>query len=161
MACLDSYNNGILYGRYIDATKEIHEIYKEISEMLKNSPMAGAEEWAIHDFEDFAGIRLGEYEGIETISKIANLLVEHGEVWAAAYQYYSDVDEATKAVEELYHGHWESELEYATKLFDEIYLQQIPERLAHYIDYEAFSRDLFCGDYFSVSSKGGVHVFSC
>ena len=41
------------------------------------------------------------------------------------------------------------------ELFDEI-----PENLRCYVDYEAFSRDLFINDCYSVDCpEGGVHVF--
>ena len=36
-------------------------------------------------------------------------------------------------------------LEAATELFDECYVQDIPERLRCYIDYEAFANDCRCG----------------
>ncbi|WP_462095311.1 antirestriction protein ArdA, partial [Legionella pneumophila] len=36
----------------------------------------------------------------------------------------------------------------------------IPEDLLFYFDYEAFARDLFINDYFSVEADGQTHVFS-
>ena len=43
--------------------------------MLARSPMPGAEEWAIHDYEGFGPLRLGEYEDLGTISQIAHVFV--------------------------------------------------------------------------------------
>ncbi|MEU1071579.1 antirestriction protein ArdA [Streptomyces sp. NPDC005878] len=70
-ACLASYNNGILHGEWIDATQDPDSIRHEIQLMLESSPMPDAEEFAIHDYEDFGGIRLGEYESIDDLHLIA------------------------------------------------------------------------------------------
>ncbi len=64
VACLASYNNGILFGQWIDATQELDDLYAELRAMLKASPIPDAEEWAIHDYEGFEGLRLSEYTGI-------------------------------------------------------------------------------------------------
>lgn len=45
-------------------------------------------------------------------------------------------------------------------LFDECYLGEFPEHLTFYIDYQAFARDLFINDYFSLECDGEVHIFS-
>lgn len=51
--------------------------------------------------------------------------------------------------EDVYCGEYDSEEAYAEELFDKCYLQEIPENLRYYIDYEKFARDLFRGgDYF-------------
>ena len=71
VACLAAYNNGKLYGKWIDAAQDADEIHEEIQAMLKNSPEPMAEEWAIHDYEGFEGYSLGEYGGIETTHEIA------------------------------------------------------------------------------------------
>ncbi|RAN32725.1 hypothetical protein HY11_17410 [Hyphomonas pacifica] len=47
VACLAAYNNGCLHGRWIDATTP-DEIMVEVCAMLADSPLPGAEEWAIH-----------------------------------------------------------------------------------------------------------------
>ena len=44
VACLAAYNNGILHGRWIDANQDAWAIWDEVSEMLKTSPEADAEE---------------------------------------------------------------------------------------------------------------------
>ena len=47
VACLAAYNNGILHGRWIDAEQDAWEIYDEVQDMLKASPIGEAEEWAM------------------------------------------------------------------------------------------------------------------
>ena len=69
VACLASYNSGILYGAWIDADQEPDAIMEEVSAMLKASPEEGAEEWAIHDYDNFEGIeaRTGRRPGCRPI----------------------------------------------------------------------------------------------
>jgi len=71
VACLASYNAGILHGEWIDAT-DADTIREAIQEMLKGSPTAGAEEWAIHDYEGFGSIRLSEWEDVD-VSAVSGL----------------------------------------------------------------------------------------
>ena len=48
IACLASYNHGILHGRWIDANQSEDELMTEIQEMLDESTIEGAEEFALH-----------------------------------------------------------------------------------------------------------------
>lgn len=158
VACLAAYNNGILFGDWIDANQDADQINESIQAMLKKSPITNAEEWAIHDFEDFGGIKLNESEDIENVAAIAAFLVEHGELGAEVLNYSgNDIEDAEKLIEEGYQGHFDSEEEFATQLYQECY--EIPPHLEFYIDYKAVARDLFINDYFSLDGKSGVHVF--
>ena len=160
VACLAAYNNGILHGRWIDADQDADAIHGEIAEMLAESPMPGAEEWAIHDYEAFGGLSLSEFEDIERVAELGQWIDEHGRAFAA-YAGHVGVDFATaEGFEEAYAGEWESEEAYGEELFDELYAHEIPENLRCYIDYEAFARDLFINDNYSVDCPdGGVYVF--
>ena len=143
VACLASYNSGILYGANIDVTQDIDQIYSEIRSMLKNSPIPNAEEWAIHDYEDFGDIEIHEYESIEDVQKLAAFYQEHGDLGAKMYKQYFDIDEAEEALNDRYHGAWDSEVDFAIELFDSIYCSPEIEAVRCYIDYEKFARDLF------------------
>ncbi|GGX08018.1 antirestriction protein ArdA [Streptomyces noursei] len=70
-ACLAAYNNGILHGEWIDATQDPDSIGHEIQLMLERSPIPGAEEFAIHDYDGFGGLPLGEYESLSDLHAIA------------------------------------------------------------------------------------------
>lgn len=171
VACLASYNAGTLHGEWIDAT-DADTIREAIQAVLKRSPCPGAEEWAIHDYKGFGQLRLSEclnrnlksspynLEDIDRVAELGALIDEHGEAFAA-YANHVGVDYATEeGFEEAYCGEWDSEEAYAENLFDELYLHEVPEYVQHYIDYEAFSRDLFINDYYSVDCpEGGVYVF--
>ncbi len=160
VACLAAYNAGKLHGEWIEAAQDVEALNESVQVILRQSPEPFAEEWAIHDYEGFGDIRIAEYEGLSEVSRLALLIEEHGEAFAA-YAAHIGQDYATEeSFLDAYCGHWESELAYAAHLFDELYLHVVPEHVRYYIDYEAFSRDLFIGGYFTVpSSEHGVHVF--
>ncbi|HAT6977295.1 TPA: antirestriction protein ArdA [Legionella pneumophila] len=158
VACLASYNNAILHGVWIDATQNEDDIMEEIWEMLDNSPEPNAEEYAIHDYEGFGSIKIHEYESICNIVEYASFIQEHGELGLALLCDYS-IDDAAIMLEEHYHGCYDSEADFARQLFDD-YAHQMPNNLICYFDFEAFARDLFINDYYSVEYDGQTHVFS-
>jgi antirestriction protein len=161
VACLAAYNAGILHGKWIPAAQDSDSLHGEVQQLLKDSPEPLAEEWAIHDYEGFGEICIGEYEPLDEVSRLALLIEEHGEAFTA-YAAHVDSEYATgEAFLDAYRGHWDSELAYAEEVFDELYQPELPEFVRGYIDYESFSRDLFIAGHFSVrSSERGVHVFS-
>jgi antirestriction protein len=109
VACLAAYNNGILYGKWIDADQSADELHEAVQRMLTASPIPGAEEWAIHDYEGFGELRIGEYESLERVAAIAAGVAEHGEAFTAWLSYDADRDPVdTSAFEDAYRGEWDS-----------------------------------------------------
>ena len=158
VACLSSYNAGVLHGKWIDANQSADEIREEIASMLAESKHEPHEEHAIHDFEGFGGIKLSEYESIDRVAELGELLAEHGEAFAA-YANYVGVDHATEeGFQEAFRGHYTSEEAFAEEFAEEVYGKELGP-MAGYIDYEKYARDLFMGDLFSVDGDGGVYVF--
>lgn len=161
VACLAAYNNGYLHGAWIDAAQEPWSIYDEVKEMLAASPITGAEEWAIHDFEGFGGVRIEEYAGFDHVSALASFIAEHGEVGAALLDYYSgDLDEAQQAITDRYRGEHSSLADYVQELTEES--TTIPQPLRYYIDYQAMARDAeLNGELFGITTAHDVvHVFA-
>lgn len=85
VASLSDYNAGTLHGRWIDATLDVDEINEQVQAMLAASPTfrefpqgGPAEEWAIHDYDNFGSLRLGEYEPFDKVHAIAEAIAEHG-----------------------------------------------------------------------------------
>jgi antirestriction protein len=159
VACLASYNAGYLHGCWIDATLEIESIWNEVRGMLATSPVAGAEEWALHDFEGFGSLRLSEFEGIERVHELACFIEDNPEIGAHLLSYYcGDVDEARRAMEN-YQGCFDDIADYAAQLAEEC--MEIPPHLEHYIDYGAMARDMeLNGEFFTIETGfNEVHVF--
>jgi antirestriction protein len=161
VACLAAYNNGYLQGAWIDAAQEPWSIYDDVKAMLAASPIGGAEEWAIHDYEGFGGVRIEEYSGFDHVSALASFIAEHGEVGAALLDYYSgDLEEAKEAITDRYMGEHSSLADYVQELTEET--TPIPHALRYYIDYRAMARDAeLNGELFTVSIAFDVlHVFA-
>ena len=160
VACLATYNNGHLHGAWIDCDQEAEEIEAEISEMLKNSPQPGAEEWAIHDYENWHGIEIDEYENIEKLAELAQALAEHGKPLAVYYQHFGEIE----GFEDRYLGVYESEEDFAYETLEQQGLTQKIEELGlmiSYIDWAAIARDWFICDYLSAETAyQEVHVFN-
>jgi hypothetical protein len=77
--------------------------------MLKASPIAGAEEYAIHDYEGFEGVStLSEYQGVESVAELAAFIAEHGELGGKLVEYFGDLDAAREAIEDHYAGEYQS-----------------------------------------------------
>lgn len=154
-ACLAAYNEGTLHGEWLDAT-DPDELREGIEDMLRNSPIDGAEEWAFHDYEGFGEYPVSESEGIDELTEIGRCIEEHGLAFAA---YVGNIGQGANEAgfEDAYCGEWDSETAYAENLMDECYT--VPDHLTNYIDYSAFARDLFCQDYFSISTGAGAGVF--
>ena len=162
VACLAAYNGGRLHGEWIDADQGADEIREAIKGMLSRSPEPGAEEWAIHDHENFQGIQIGESTSVDNVAAIAELLRDHESAGAIAYNHFSDLDEARKALAEQYYGEWSSLADWAEDhLEDTGGLENVPESLRSYIDFARWARDLeMSGDIFSVEVDSRVHIFS-
>lgn len=161
VACLAAYNNGILHGAWIDAAQEAWSIWDEVRDMLLASPIADAEEWAIHDFENFGGVRIEEYTSFETVAELAQFLTEHGELGAALLDHHNgDLEEAREALEDRHLGTYASLADYMQEVMEEA--SAIPHGLRYYIDWQAMARDAeLNGDLFTLKTTHDVlHVFA-
>lgn len=188
VACLASYNNGVLHGAWIDADQDADTIQAEIAAMLRQSrfpnvlvdcpdcegeggecetckgkgKVPSAEEYAIHDYDDFGKVKIGEYESIETVAAIAEALSEHGEVFAVAYDYHNDIGAALEDVDDYYHGHYSNAEAWAEEYWNESgMMERVPEELRGYIDLERWASDMLIDTFRSEeASDGGVYIFS-
>lgn len=161
VACLASYNSGALHGEWIDAAQDEDELARKIEEMLANSPEPNAEEWAVHDHEDFGGIEVREDCPLEKISAIACAIEELGEAFCKWYE--SEADLNTESFQSAYLGWYESIKAYIEE-------RVVPEELKTskllwgtvnmYLDYESIQKDLECdGVRFAPGDLGGYYVF--
>lgn len=157
--------------------------------MLAESPTAEqygeqAEEWAIHDHEGFCSLRIGEYQSLAEVSRIAQGIAAHGEAFAAFAENLGNLEEEQLAeFEERYLGEHQTLISFGEHLLEEmgIDLDQlfgrspsrserpggqtaaIPEAIRPYvqIDVAGWVRDMELGGeiFTAPSESGGVHVF--
>ncbi|MHB8339798.1 MAG: antirestriction protein ArdA [Mycobacteriales bacterium] len=169
VGCLRDYNDGLLHGAWLDADQEPEALQAATEALLARSPRGpGAEEWAIFDHQDFAGINLGEYASFDTVSRLARGLVEHGPPFGAWVGAQGEDPETAARFEEAFLGHWSSLGDYAEQLLEDLGLEElldraIPGNLRPYvhIDADSLGRDLQLGGDIVVcqSPDGGVWIF--
>lgn len=158
VACLASYNNGILHGHWIDATLGEDHLWEGIKAMLAASPIPEAEEFAIHDYEGFEGVALSEYESIQSVAKLAAFIDEVGPVAGKLMEHFADLDEARETMRDHYAGVYSSVSDFAQELTEET--TKIPDTLQYYIDWERMARDLEINDILALETGfEEVHVF--
>lgn len=173
VASLSDYNAGVLHGRWINATSDVPTMRAEIEAMLRMSPTTAthgdpAEEWAIHDYENFGPLRLDEYSSLRTIARLAGGIHAHGPAFAAYVADTGDNDEqAIEHFEDRYRGEWASVDAYAEALIEDLTddrtFQYVPDWLRSYIkiDTALFAQDMQLGGDIAVHEKpeGGVWIW--
>ena len=159
VACLAAYNNAILHGRWIRATTP-DEIATEVRAMLAGSPVPGAEEWAIHDYEGFEGVTLSEGASFESVCDLAAFLSEHGALGAKLHGHFGGRLEEARAAFEDYAGQYRTAADFAEETIRETGTQ-IPPSLEYYIDWQALARDMALNGEILVFQTGfdEVHIF--
>jgi antirestriction protein len=156
VACLASYNSGILHGKWIKPENDIEDLKKQINQVLKSSPIPNAEEYAIHDYNNFPN--LGEYPNLEDIIKVVDAIDEHGvdEINAFLSNYQiEDLD----SFSDMFVGEYSSFSEYAEQMAEDTILIDCPEHIKSYFDYEKFERDLSMDDTEIDAPNGNVFIF--
>lgn len=143
VASLADYNNGTLYGKWIDADQSDEAIQDEVNAMLEASTIPNCEEWAIHDYEGFDDILINEYQSFERVSKLAELVKSHGNAFAQWYNNdgnRENIDDLENKFTDCFIGEYESLADYAQQFIEETGME-ISEYLTNYIDYEAMGKD--------------------
>lgn len=149
VADLAAYNAGHLRGRWIDVPEDATELHGSIQNMLGH-----AEEWAIHDYENFGAFRLSEYESLETVCLMAEGLRRHGKAFSVWATHIGETitEDSYSSFEDVFVG------EISRREFTEDYadnVMDIPEHILPYFDYESLERDLFIDAYF----EDGGYIF--
>ena len=177
VACLASYNNGVLHGRWIDADSDVDAMGAEVAAILRASsypnvtvrdPETGenvpsAEEWAIHDFEGLPS-SFGEYCGLQAVADYVALCDEFSHIdsddMAAIVADFGTVDAAREALGDNFCGVYPAFKDYADEAADEMLAchDGLPQTVANYFDYDAWARDLR-HDMHPVDVPSGVAVF--
>ncbi|MGX7874404.1 antirestriction protein ArdA [Mesorhizobium sp. ORM6] len=184
-ACLASYNNGVLYGRWIDASDDVDAMQAEINAMLRESrfpnvmvndpetslPVPSAEEWAIHDSEGLGDI--GEYAGLAEIARraaVAELADEKDIPLAVLLAFASDhlngewdSADLESEVDDRYRGSYDTWRDFAQEFTEETNdMNAIPQWLKGHIDWDSIARDFELSGDFSAyrdGETGSLYLF--
>lgn len=168
VASLSDYNNGRLHGNWFEANQDVADLQEAVGELLRSSPFDDAEEWAIHDYEGFGGLALGEHEPLERIARLGRNIFELGFPYALWVASGVTDDESARSFEDHYRGSWPSAEDYAEDVLNDLGVEQainacIPGHLKSYVrvDSAGLARDLkLSGDIWTAEDpSGGVHVY--
>jgi antirestriction protein len=166
VASLSDYNAGRLHGRWIDAAQDVEAVEAEIVDMLGESRELVAEEWAIHDYDDFGDIRLGEFEDLGHVCELAAALVEYGEAFGAWYVNggHDDGQPLGEQFQESFCGTFDDLDDYAQDLatgLGEVTDQHLTTWPFYCIDWDRAGRELELGGdiWTAPASLGRIHIF--
>jgi antirestriction protein len=172
VASLSDYNQGNLYGVWLDATLDPDELENAVAFMLRNSPSRDAEEYAIFDADDFGGYQVGEYTNLKTVSRIAQGVAEHGPAFAEWVDLVGDQSDellTDEAFRDHYEGEWDSLEDYVEYMLDETgftaelerALAGLPEVLRRYVkvDVDGIAEEWAQGLHVVERGDGKVWVF--
>lgn len=164
VASLSDYNAGRLHGAWISANQDTEEIEEAIQAMLAKSNEPVAEEWAIHDYDGFGPVGLGEYESIEHVATLARGIAEHGPAFAHWADYLGSSQwEYLANFEDNFVCECGSTTEFAESMLESMGIDidsMVDEQLQPYVsfDVDAFARDLSY-DFHIAEDDDGVYVF--
>lgn len=157
VACLAAYNNGKLHGNWVEAT-DADELREGIEEVLRTSPIPGAEEWAFHDYDGFGSLArsLGENPSPEAVAAIAAAIDEHGDQFINYADNEGSLPDTAEEVEDLaaqmrdrYIGAFRDAGELAHELAENdgtvAELESNPQLKWVQVDWDGMGRDLILG----------------
>lgn len=155
---LGKYNEGFLVGEWVElpATDEELEAVK-----TRIGINAEYEEMFISDYEtDVDGVEVGEYENLEELNELAESLenLDDDEMIAMqamlldGYSFKEALEKVQDGDYRVYSG-CDSMTDVAYEVVEECgYLDNVPENVSRYFDYEAFGRDLGIeGTYYNIN----------
>lgn len=130
VASLGDYNCGRLHGVRIELdvhTLSLDDVRHEIFSMLAESPSVAlgeidaVEEYAVHDAEGFGAYNVGEFDGVDTLYRFAELMADKGDAFPAWVEHRGDLGEAEETWEDAYRGTADSVTDWAYQDFAEMY----------------------------------------
>ena len=166
---LADYKNGVLHGDWVDAAVDDEELVEAAKRIVASSETPDAEEYAIFDYDEFGDFKVGEYEQLSLVAKVARGIAEHGPAFAVWAELHDADPDMLDAFEDSYLGEYDSAEDWAREVLDEADIDrrletEFGEDLARYIhpDYDAFARDAWLDGDIHVAHKdgGGVWIFS-
>lgn len=163
VASLSDYNAGRLHGVWLDANHDIEDLQTGIDSMLAASSEPNAEEYAIHDYEEWGPVHLDEYTSLDVISRVAKGLALHGAAFGHWAEYVRFGEDDMDRFEDVYQGCWDSLAAWAEDVVDDLgegTLDVITEWLRPYvsIDFEQLGNDM-ATDYYTAEDHDGVHIY--
>jgi antirestriction protein len=145
------YNDGSIYGAWIDLTliKDEEDFNDLCAEIHKDEQDP---EFMLQDWQSIpsryiseSGLSAEFWDYLEAYNGTSN---------TEALKKFVDYGYSPENFSSYYMGEFDSEQEYAEALLDETgELEQIPQHLRYYFDYESYASDLFINDYLFIDGS--------
>ena len=149
---LGKYNEGYLIGEWLELPATQEQIDETMAKIGINEEY---EEYFITDYETNINIESGEYSNIDELNKIADELEslnEDDDIIRTILSYTNNIQETIDIINRGdYIIYWDCDdmVDVAYQIVEEYgYLNNVPEQVKMYFDYEAFARDLGIGGNF-------------
>lgn len=162
---LGKYNEGELIGEWVELPVSHEELQKVFERIGINEEY---EEYFITDYEcDF--YEVGEYESLDTLNEIAERIEELGEeesevvkalMSELGYTLNEAIDKVNSGDYRIY-SDCDDMADIAYQVVEECgYLNNVPDNVARYFDYESFGRDLGIeGTYIFTDDNNAIEIF--
>jgi len=182
--CLAAYNSGRLHGAWCDVSTDADENAATIAKVLASSPIKGAEEFYIADYDGPRSLAdaLGEYPSADALANAATLLEAIEGRWSDAGDIDAVLDVmldgrracdladlaegADEWISDRYAGEGETLQAWVAEFLDETgFFGALPKGdtrdvLERYFDFESYGRDMqLGGDIYTVRANGRLLVF--
>lgn len=155
---LGKYNEGYLIGDWVTLPVDDDEL-EEVKKRIGINEYY--EEWFITDYEsDIDGVEVNEYSDIEALNEIAEMLEELDDadieiIGALMSEGYSFDEAIDKKDDVIIFVDCEDMEDVARNYIEETgMLDDVPEHLANYFDYESFGRDMSFEGHFVFTNSG-------
>lgn len=169
---LGKYNEGELIGEWVELPCTDDELEAAKARIgISDEPDENGnyyEEWFITDYEsDIQGMTVGEYDDLDELNEFAeeldNLDIDQQQAIKAFLEDGSTFDEALEGVQSgnyRIYSDCDDMTDVAMEVVEECgYLNDVPETVARYFDYESFGRDLDLEDKFYYIDGDMVNIW--
>ena len=150
---LNSYNNGRTRGKWYELPVDFSRIKSDLLLDIEHG-----EEYAIHDFENFYGSKVGEYSSIQELNEYAEKLEEISDIdHLKDFLEICSIDDIINNKDDLDFVEAENDEDLAQELIEQMGGLEVlsVETLQRYFNFGAYGRDLAIGDY-SKTSHGYI-----
>ena len=160
---LGKYNEGHLIGEWLALPASDEEISAVLERIGINEQY---EEYFITDYEsEVSGLTVGEYDNIEELNELAEVLEDNAETAEALiYWGYDSAEEISAHLDDVCYictpeGFESDEYAIGWHCAKEMECLEIPENIESYFDFESYGRDIMLDGQFYTAEDGSIYEF--
>lgn len=155
---------------WLDLTVPWEDVTKTLDNAMRNAPLAMNDtfpcDYAITEVNDMCGLQFEQYEKLEHVHMLAQLVVKHGPAFALWYEHDRPSNKTASEMEDAflcaYAGCFMSPGDYARQLNKyENWYKAMPPGVECYLDWASVERDMESRDIWKVDRDCHVYVFLC